>query len=93
MNNIKITLQNNKKYDAVNLDNIDILEDENNATSIDIEFPKEYENYSKRIDFMNIRREKWTTRLYAPEECQTQWQKEGNYKFSLLHIWQMELTQ
>ena len=75
MNNIKITLHNNKKYDAVNLDNIDILEDENNATSIDIEFPKEYENYSKRIDFMNIRREKWTTSLYAPEDNRNKYDK------------------
>ena len=73
MNNIKITLHNNKKYDAVNLDNIDILEDENNATTIDIEFPKEYENYSKRIDFMNLRREKWTTSLYAPEDNRNQY--------------------
>ncbi len=75
MNNIKITLHNNKKYDAVNLDNIDILEDENNATSIDIEFPKEYENYSKRIDFKNIRREKWTTSLYAPEDNRNKYDK------------------
>ena len=75
MNNIKITLHNNKKYDAVNLDNIDILEDENNATSIDIEFPKEYENYSKRIDFMNIRREKWSTSLYAPEDNRNKYDK------------------
>lgn len=73
MNNIKITLHNNKKYDAVNIENIDILEDENNATSIDIEFPKEYENYSKRIDFMNLRREKWTTSLYAPEDKRNQY--------------------
>lgn len=68
MKNIKIILHNNKKYDAENLENIDILEDENNATTIDIEFPKEYENYSKRVDFMNLRKEKWTTSLYAPED-------------------------
>lgn len=68
MRNIKITLHNNKKYNAENIDDVQVLEDENNATTIEVQFPIEYENYSKRVDFLNVRGEKWTTSLYAPED-------------------------
>lgn len=68
MRNIKITLHNNKKYNAENIDDVQVLEDENNATIIEVQFPIEYENYSKRVDFLNVRGEKWTTSLYAPED-------------------------
>lgn len=68
MDNIKIKLYNNKKYDAENIDDIQILESENNATTIEVEFPIDYENYSKRVEFQNVRGEKWTISLYAPED-------------------------
>lgn len=67
MSNIKLKLLSNRKFTITNIDENYLLEDENNATSIEIEFPKEYENYSKRIDFMNCKKEKWTTSLYEPE--------------------------
>lgn len=68
MKNIKVTLFSNKTFDVENLDEVKILEDENNATIIEVQFPSEYENYSKRVDFLNIRNEKWTMPLYAPED-------------------------
>ena len=68
MKNIKLTLFSNKKYDAENLGEIQILESECNATTIDVSFPQEYEEYAKRIDFMDIKGEKWSTSLYAPED-------------------------
>ena len=67
MRNIKVVLHSNKKYDAINQDEVQILEDESSATLVEVQFPEEYKEYSKRVDFMNIRGEKWTTSLYAPE--------------------------
>ncbi len=68
MKNIKIILYSNKTFSSENIDDVKILEDENNATLIDVKFPEEYEHHSKRVDFMNMRGEKWTTSLYAPED-------------------------
>ena len=73
MKNIKITLYNNKTFDVENLDEVRILEDENNATIIEVLYPSEYETYSKRVDFLNIRGEKWTTSLYAPEDSRNEY--------------------
>ena len=68
MKNIKIILNENKTFTAENIDEVKILEDEHNATVIEVHFPEDYVNYSKRVDFLNIRNEKWTTSLYAPED-------------------------
>ena len=68
MKNIKIILNENKTFTAENIDEVKILEDEHNATVIEVHFPEEYADYSKRVDFLNIRNEKWTTSLYAPED-------------------------
>jgi len=68
MKNIKIILNENKTFTAENIDEVKILEDEHNATVIEVHFPEDYANYSKRVDFLNIRNEKWTTSLYAPED-------------------------
>jgi len=40
---------------------------ENKATDIVVLFPKEYENYSKRVDFVNSQGREWTEGLYIPE--------------------------
>lgn len=68
MKGITITLFNNKQYSVTNENDVIPLEDESNATSIEVHFPEEYLNYSKRVDFMNPKREKWTTPLYMPED-------------------------
>ena len=68
MKNIKIILNDNKTFTAENIDEVKILEDEHNATVIEVHFPEDYADYSKRVDFLNIRNEKWTTSLYAPED-------------------------
>ena len=68
MKNIKVVLYNTKKYDAENIDDVQILENENNATTIEVQFPSEYIDYSKRVEFQNVKGEKWTTSLYAPED-------------------------
>lgn len=71
--NIQIVLHGNKTYEVINLDEIKILEDECDATLLEVQFPIEYENFSKRVDFMNPRGEKWTTSLYAPEDENNQY--------------------
>ena len=86
MRNIKIVLHSNKKYDATNLDEVQVLEDENNATLVDVQFPDEYKDYSKRVDFLNIRNEKWTVSLYAPEDRDNQYDENFdklNFSFTI----------
>ena len=68
MEGIEITLHRNKNYDAVNNEDYRIIAGENNATTISVHFPEEYSHFSKRVDFMNIRKEKWTIGLYTPED-------------------------
>lgn len=68
MKHIKITLLKNKRFTAINKDDISVQEDENNATIVDVEFPSEYEYFSKRVDFLNIRNETWSIGLYQPED-------------------------
>ena len=50
MKNIKIILNENKTFVAENIDEVKILEDEHNATVIEVHFPTDYINYSKRVD-------------------------------------------
>lgn len=73
MKSIKVILQSNKTFSVENLDDVRILEDENNATVVEVEYPSEYKDYSKRVDFLNIRNEKWTISLYAPEDENNQY--------------------
>jgi len=44
-----------------------LIAGENLSTAIRVEFPKEFEAHSKRVDFLNERGEKWTIGLYTPE--------------------------
>lgn len=78
MKSIKVTLNSNKTFNVENLDEVKILEDENNATIIEVQFPSDYEEYSKRVDFLNMRNEKWTTSLYAPEDERNQYGEDFN---------------
>ncbi len=68
MAGINITLLRNKDYTSENSEENKIIAGENNATSIIVHFPEEYADYSKRVEFMNIRREKWAIGLYMPED-------------------------
>lgn len=86
MKNIKVVLYNTKKYNAENIDDVQILENENNATTIEVQFPVEYEDYSKRVEFQNIKGEKWTTSLYAPEDERNQYDENFdklNFRFTI----------
>lgn len=68
MGQIGITLYSNRTHKLDNPDETIIIAGENQATSINVKFPVEYENYSKRVDLINIRGEKWTETLYMPED-------------------------
>lgn len=68
MAGIEINLLRNKQYNADNGEDYQIIAGENNATTISVHFPEEYSHFSKRVDFMNIRKEKWTIGLYTPED-------------------------
>lgn len=73
MQGIEVTLQRNKQLIVVNSEDFKIIGSENNATPILVHFPEEYENYSKRVDFKNIKNEKWTIGLYTPEDERIQY--------------------
>ncbi len=86
MKNIKVVLYNTKKYDAENIDDVQILENENNATTIEVQFPSEYQDYSKRVEFQNVKGEKWTTSLYAPEDERNEYDENFaklNFRFTI----------
>lgn len=68
MQGIEVTLNRNKQFIAENSEDNLVICGENNATTILVHFPEEYKNYSKRVDFKNWRREKWTIGLYTPED-------------------------
>ncbi len=68
MQGIEITLKRNKQYVAENKEEYEIISGENNATTILVHFPEEYKDFSKRVDFKNIRNEKWSIGLYTPED-------------------------
>ena len=71
MKGIEITLHRNKQYEAENEEEYKVIAGENNATTVTVHFPEEYTSYSKRVDFKNVRNEKWTVALYTPEDENT----------------------
>lgn len=68
MQGIEVTLKRNKQYTTENSEEYEIIAGENNATTILVHFPEEYKEFSKRVDFKNIKKEKWTIPLYTPED-------------------------
>lgn len=68
MQGIEVTLKRNKQYSAENSEEYEVISGENNATTILVHFPEEYKDFSKRVDFKNVRNEKWTIPLYTPED-------------------------
>jgi len=68
MAGISVNLLRNKQNTIENIEDYKVIAGENNATTVLVHFPEEYENYSKRVDFKNIRKEKWTIGLYTPED-------------------------
>ena len=68
MQGIEITLKRNKQYIAENKEEYEIISGENNATTILVHFPEEYKDFSKRVDFKNVRNEKWSIALFTPED-------------------------
>ena len=68
MQGIEVTLKRNKQYVAENTEEYEIISGENNATTILVHFPEEYKEFSKRVDFKNIKNEKWSIGLYTPED-------------------------
>ena len=68
MQGIEVTLNRNKQFKAENTEENLVISGEHNATTILVHFPEEYKDYSKRVDFKNLRKEKWTISLYAPED-------------------------
>ncbi len=78
MGQIGITLYSNRTHRLDNPDDTIIIAGENQATSINVKFPVEYENYSKRVDLINIRGEKWTEALYMPEDERNNYDSQFN---------------
>ena len=68
MQGIEITLKRNKQFVAENKEEYEVISGENNATTILVHFPEEYKDFSKRVDFKNIKNEKWSIGLYTPED-------------------------
>ncbi len=68
MQGIEVTLKRNKQFVAHNTEEYEIISGENNATTILVHFPEEYKSFSKRVDFKNVRNEKWSIALYTPED-------------------------
>lgn len=68
MAGINVSLLRNKQNITENIEDYKVIAGENNATTVLVHFPEEYEDYSKRVDFKNIRKEKWTLGLYTPED-------------------------
>lgn len=86
MQGIEITLKRNKQFVAENKEEYEIISGENNATTILVHFPEEYKNFSKRVDFKNIKNEKWSIALYTPEDETKQYGEDFdklNFAFTL----------
>ncbi|MGI6593538.1 MAG: hypothetical protein ACOX24_00395 [Christensenellales bacterium] len=64
---IEIKLLSNRRFIYSNRKQNIVITAENKATEIKVSFPEEYENYSKRVDFINSRGRPWTESLYTPE--------------------------
>lgn len=62
-----IKLLPNKRFSLQNKCGNLVIMAEHDATSITVGFPDEYENYSKRVDFLTAKNEGWTEALYVPE--------------------------
>ena len=73
MAGIEITLLRNKQYEVENQEEFKVIAGEHNATQILVHYPEEYEDYSKRVDFKNIKKAKWTIGLYQPEDITKQY--------------------
>ena len=58
MQGIEVTLNRNKQFKAENTEENLVISGEHNATTILVHFPEEYKDYSKRVDFKNLRKEK-----------------------------------
>jgi len=86
MQGIEITLYNNKRHDIENKGEYEVVAGENNATTILVHFPPEYSEFSKRVDFKNVRGEKWSIALYTPEIKTKEYESEFdklNFTFTL----------
>lgn len=86
MQGIDVVLHKNKQLTVQNTEDYKIIGSENNSTTIIVHFPEEYEKYSKRVDFKNIKNEKWTIGLYMPEEETVQYDEnfdKNNFSFTL----------
>jgi len=57
---INIVLLSNKQNKQDNSDDLKIVAGENKATPISVKFPIELSDYGKRVDFLNVKGEKWT---------------------------------
>lgn len=68
MAQIGVTLYSNRTFRLDNPNDTIIIAGENQATTVNVTFPIEYEEYSKRVDFINIKGEKWIEPLYMPED-------------------------
>lgn len=66
-NNIEIKLLANRRFLYANRRQSIVITAEHNATEITVLFPEEYEDYSKRVDFVNSKGKEWTEALYIPE--------------------------
>ena len=67
MNVIEILLLPSRRYTFLNCAKGAVIAAEHNATEIQVKFPSEYEDYSKRVDFVTARGNLWTEKLYVPE--------------------------
>jgi hypothetical protein len=66
-NDIEIKLLSNRRFIYSNRRSNIVITAENRATEITVLFPDEYEDYSKRVDFVNSQGKEWTEGLYTPE--------------------------
>jgi hypothetical protein len=64
---IEIKLLSNRRYIYANRKHSIVITAENKATKINVLFPDEYEEYSKRVDFVNSQGKPWTIALFTPE--------------------------
>jgi len=66
-NDIEIKLLPNRRFIYSNRRQNIVITAEHSATEITVQYPEEYENYSKRVDFVNSKGKEWTEALYIPE--------------------------
>jgi len=86
MAEINITLLSNRQNIQENADDLKIVAGENRVTTIAVEFPGDLAAYSKRVDFMNSRGEKWIEALYTPEDERNEYPPtfdKSNFTFTL----------